>query len=110
MILRLWPEGFKIHGTWSHGDVPIVSNNSAYLKAIFFLEKARSNRLKAIEDKRDVMGRLLPRLLKPLVTYSWWEKTLVTVERLVAEIPAYRMEFDTSGRIKEVLKKCVQSL
>ena len=29
IIVRRWEEGFKIHGTWSHGDVPDVSPNCA---------------------------------------------------------------------------------
>ncbi|RPI71464.1 MAG: radical SAM protein, partial [Desulfobacteraceae bacterium] len=36
IALRRWPEGFRIHGTWSHGEVPDVSPGSAPLKAIFF--------------------------------------------------------------------------
>ena len=40
IIVRRWPEGFRIHGTWSHGDVPEVSNSTARLHAIFLLEKS----------------------------------------------------------------------
>ena len=41
MIVRRWKEGFRIHGTWSHGDLPEVSANSAPLKAIFVSGKER---------------------------------------------------------------------
>ena len=105
IIVRRWPHGFKIHGTWSHGDVPHVSAAAAPLRAILFLEKAKSNRLIPIEDSQEKLQRLLPLLIKPLVTADWWEKTLAVVEKLVREVPAYRMQFDKSGRIKEIIRK-----
>jgi len=103
MIVRKWPEGFRLHGTWSHGDVKEVSNGEAPLQGIFFLEKSRENKLEPISDKKEVIKRLLPRLFKPLTTSDWWEKILVTVDGLVCEIPAYRMKFDKSGQIKDVI-------
>jgi len=51
-----------------------------------------------------VIRRLLPRVLKPLVTADWWEKNLATLEALVREVPAYRMKFDKSGGIKYVIR------
>ncbi|MCK4835295.1 MAG: radical SAM protein, partial [Candidatus Aminicenantes bacterium] len=103
IIVRGWAEGFRIHGTWSHGDVPEVSNTEARLRALFFLEKSYENRLEPITEKREVIRRLLPCLLKPLATSDWWEKILSTVEKLVREVPAYRMKFDTSGEIRNVI-------
>lgn len=103
MIVREWPEGFKIHGTWSHGDFPRVSAGEAPLKGIFFLEKSGENRLDPILGGREVVRRLLPRLLKPLITADWWEDVLGTVERLVRMVPACRMRFDRSGQIAKVL-------
>ncbi len=104
MIVRRWEDGFRIHGTWSHGDVDEVSDGQAPLRGLFFLEKAEENRLEPIVDKFDVTRRLLPRILKPLVTADWWEKILATVEMLVREVPAYRMRFDKSGQIKQVIR------
>ncbi|HJW75701.1 MAG TPA: hypothetical protein VJ787_08555, partial [Thermoleophilia bacterium] len=42
-IVRRWPDGFRVHGTWSHGELPIVSPESARLAAILFLRKAPHN-------------------------------------------------------------------
>ncbi len=39
IIVRRWPGGFRIHGTWSHGELPDVSTSDAPLRAIMFLEK-----------------------------------------------------------------------
>ena len=46
-IVRRWPDGFRVHGTWSHGDVPDVSSASAPLRAILFLEQSARQRDRA---------------------------------------------------------------
>ncbi len=105
MIIRKRPEGFKIYGTWSHGDVPDVSANSAPLKAILFLEKAEENRIIPIKDKKEITKRLLSCLVKPFVTVDWWEKILILVDRMVEEVPCYVLEFDKSGKVIGILRK-----
>jgi hypothetical protein len=104
IILRRWPEGFRIHGTWSHGDVPDVSPASAPLRAVLLLEQANENRLLPVENRREAVHSLLPLVIKPLVTADWWEKTLDTIATLVREVPVYRLQFDRSGRVMDVLK------
>lgn len=105
VIVRRWPEGFRLHGTWSHGDLPTVSSASAPLRAILFLEKASTNQLVPIPERKEVVRRLLAHVVKPLVTADWWEKIMALVEGLAREVPAYRMQFDKSGRIVEELKR-----
>ncbi len=107
IIVRRWLDGFRIHGTWSHGDVPHVSAAEAPLRAILFLEKAKSNRLIPIADPQEVLKRILPLLIKPLATVDWWEETLAMVEKLVREVPAYRLRFDKSGKIREIIRELV---
>jgi MoaA/NifB/PqqE/SkfB family radical SAM enzyme len=104
IIVRRWPEGFRIHGTWSHGEVPTVSANSAPLRAILFLEKAPENRLVPLESKREILPRLLACLIKPHVTTEWWDKMLPLMERLADEVPCYDLRFDKSGRVVDLLK------
>jgi len=87
-------EGPRVFGTWSHGDVPDVSADSAPLEAILFLEKSRENRLVPLESKREIVGRLLGCLVKPLVTADWWEKELALAEYLSSEVPCYVLRFD----------------
>ena len=103
IILRRWAEGWRIHGTWSHGEVPLVSGASAPLRAILFLEQAGANHLLPIEDRRELARRLPFYMIKPLATADWWEKMLALVEVMVQEVPAYRLQFDLSGRAAEVL-------
>jgi radical SAM protein with 4Fe4S-binding SPASM domain len=105
MIIRRKEEGFKIYGTWSHGDVPDVSGNSAPLKAILFLEKAQENKLILISDKKEAAKRVLPCLIRPLETIDWWGKTLLVVDKLTEEVPCYVLRFDKSGEVVDLLKE-----
>jgi MoaA/NifB/PqqE/SkfB family radical SAM enzyme len=104
MIVRRHPEGFMVHGTWSHGDVPDVSPHSAPLNAILFLEKDTDNHLEAINDRRKIIGRLLTCLIKPLGTADWWDKMLSLGSEIACEIPCYSLHFDKSGKVIELLK------
>jgi hypothetical protein len=105
IIVRRWPEGFRIHGTWSHGELPDVSPASAPLHAILFIEKASVNELIPIADRRERLGKVLSYVIKPLVSADWWEKVLDLSGQIAAEVPAYRMCFDKSGRIADLLGK-----
>lgn len=99
IIIHKTGEGFSIHGTWSHGDVPDISPKSAPLHAIFFLEQSKENRLVVIDDKIEIVRRLLACLIKPLVCADWWEKELNLIENIVKHVPCYKMHFDKSGKI-----------
>ncbi len=104
IIVRHWPDGVKIHGTWSHGDIPDVSNSSAPLRAIFFLEKSYENTIEPIN--RQAVIRMLPLyVVKPLVTADWWEKILDLIHLISQEVPVYRLKLDRSGKVRELLNE-----
>ncbi len=105
MIVRRWPQGFMIHGTWSHGDVPDVSASSAPLNAVMFLEQAKENRLIPIEDRKEINRRLLACLVRPLETSEWWDKMLCLVEAIGRETPCYSLRFDKSGDVVDILRE-----
>jgi hypothetical protein len=105
IIVRRWPEGFRIYGTWGHGELPDVSPASAPLTAIMFLEQAPTNELIPIQDKKERLSKVLGHVIKPLVTADWWEKTLDLAGKIAAEVPAYRMRFDKSGAVVDLLKR-----
>ncbi len=107
-IVRRQPEGFSVYGTWSHGEWPVVSASSAPLSAIMFLEKATENRLLPLDDRREILHRLLACLIKPFVTADWWEKTLTLVERIARQVPCYILRFDKSGGVVEVLREIME--
>jgi MoaA/NifB/PqqE/SkfB family radical SAM enzyme len=108
IIIRKATDGFKIHGTWSHGEVPDVSASSAPLRAIMFLIKDTENRVVPISDTREAVRKMLACLIKPFVTAEWWDKTLTVVEQIAREVPCYDMHFDKSGQIVPLLKDIVQ--
>jgi MoaA/NifB/PqqE/SkfB family radical SAM enzyme len=105
MIVRRWPDGFRIHGSWSHGELPDVSPASAPLKAIFYLEQASVNELIPITNEKERLGKMLSHVVRPLMTSDWWEKTLELADKITTEVPAYRLRFDLSGDVVDLLKK-----
>ena len=103
-IIRKQPNGFRIYGTWSHGEIPLVSANSAPLKAIFFLEKSDRNFLVPIENRQLIVKGLLSFLIKPFVSVDWWEKSLSLIEDITCSVPCYSLYFNKSGEVVELLK------
>jgi len=62
-----------------------LPNRSAPLHAIFFIERSAVNRIVRIDDRREIVRRLLAYLIRPFVTADWWEKTLTSVEQMARE-------------------------
>jgi len=102
-IVRRWPDGFRVHGTWSHGEVPVVSSASAPLSAILLLAKSPENRLVRLTDRKQILAALLGCVIKPVVDAGWWNKILDLLAALAKEIPCYEMRFDKSGAIVPAL-------
>ncbi len=109
IIVRKWPEGFRIHGTWGHGEIPDVSPDSAPLDAIFFLEKAEKNELVRITDRKDALARIWACLIKGFMADGWWDKILPLIEGLVRETPCYTLRFDKSGAVVDRLEDHLQA-
>lgn len=107
-VVRRWPGGYKVHGTWSHGTVSHVSAGAAPLGAILFIDKAKENRLERLEDRKLILPRLLACLIKPHVDAAWWHKNLDLVEMMTRELPFYEMHFDKSGAIVSMLKQLAE--
>ncbi len=104
VVVRKWENGFRLYGTWSHGDIEEVSNNDAPLKALMFLEKSESNEIVPLKDTKEIISRIIPRIMQPLVTKDWWDKTLATLDQLIKEVPFYIIRFDKSGDIGKVVR------
>lgn len=102
-IVRRWPAGWRVYGSWSHGDIPLVSAASAPLHAVCFLEQANQNKLIPLTGRREVLHRMLAYLIKPFQNAAWWHQTLDLVEDLVGAAPYYQMQFTKSGEIVEAL-------
>lgn len=104
VIVRKSPGGFRVHGTWNHGEIPAVSAGSAPVRAVFFLRQAAANRLDRVDDPKAVLRDFLPRLVRPLLSADWWERALGLAGEIVREVPFYDLSFDKSGAIAGVLE------
>ena len=104
-IVRLHPDGFRIHGTWSHGEIPFVSSASAPLRAIFFLNKSTRNGVRPLTDPRQAFQRLLPCLIQPIVTGDWFRLSVTLLARAAAAVPCYDLDFDKSGAVVPLLEE-----
>lgn len=102
-VVRHWPHGWRVHGTWSHGTTADVSPADASLAAILFLKQSNDNRIEPVTDRKIIWRILLATLIRPMVTAEWWQKELGILERLIDNIPHYSMHFDRSGLIVEKL-------
>jgi uncharacterized Fe-S cluster-containing radical SAM superfamily protein len=94
---------WRVHGTWSHGDVADVSSASAPLRAILFLQQDTCNAIIPLADRKEIWKRLLGTLIRSMVTAEWWQKELDVLEQMVDEVPCYIMRFDKSGAIVDHL-------
>jgi hypothetical protein len=104
IVVRKGQDGFRIHGTWTHGEIPIFSSASAPLKAILFLKQSRENRVTPVHDKAQAIARLSACAFKPLATGDWWRNTLTFMEELIANVPCGMLEFDLSGGVVGLLR------
>jgi hypothetical protein len=108
-IVRRGDDGWRVFGTWSHGDVPEVSGKDAPLRAICFIEKADENTLTPLTDRKEILRRLLACVIRPFVTADWWNKTLDLMERMSGETPCHVMRLDRSGEIVGKLRMCLST-
>ena len=107
-IARRWSNGWRVHGTWSHGEESEVSALSAPLKAIFILKQDQTNTIAPLSDQSQIIKHLLSTMFRPVMTKSWWMKELNIIDLLVKEIPVYDMHFDKSGQIIPILEEFIQ--
>ena len=108
MVARRWKDGFRIHGSWSHGDIAVVSSSSAPLTALLFLEQSKTNRIIFLDNRKEIIRKLLACLIKPLVTADWWEKMLRLVELIASDVPCYILQFDKSGSAVELIERMAE--
>ncbi len=90
---------YWIHGNWCHGSVPDTSSGSAELNQIFFLEKSTTNSIEEIQDKKEILHKLLQALIHPILVENGWEKTFSLIEGMVKRVKCYRAKFDLTGDI-----------
>lgn len=93
VIVRKEGEGFRLYGTWSHGDLPLVSPASAPLRGVFFLRKADRHRIRSVNPLRERYARLLACLVRPVTDRGWWQKALSVTEEILERAPCRELAF-----------------
>ncbi len=93
VIITRGENGFMIHGTWSHGDLPEVSQESAFLAAACFLQQGDKNNLIRLDPGKEAFSRLLACLVRPVTDRQWWQKAMSIAEAIINEVPCYVLEF-----------------
>ncbi|HEB84921.1 MAG TPA: hypothetical protein ENI92_07985 [Bacteroidetes bacterium] len=104
-IVRFWPDGVKVHGTWHHGELPEVSSATAPLKAILFLEQDERHALVPVCEPNEAFRRLLPRLIRSYASREWWEKSLEILARIAREVPCHELRFAHDTGVVDLLEK-----
>ena len=103
-IIRRWPEGFKIHGTWSHGEISYVSPGSVPLRAILFIEKGKDCFLVPMGNKKEILMKLMENLVIPVATSDWWGKIFILLDKIISEIPCYMLHFNKTGDVDGLIR------
>ncbi len=104
IIVRKYSNEFKIHGTWSNGEIRDLSSGSAPLRAVFFLKKHKKNQIITLHNRKSIMLALLTNIIKPLETRSWWEKTLSILEEISEKSYFYELYFNKTGEVIKLLE------
>ncbi len=108
MIVRKEDGRFYLYGTPWHGELPIVAPDRIPVKAIFFLNQAKDNRVERTEGL-EAFKRLYGCTIKALVTGRWTEKALDICQALSREVPCYHLYFDKTEGVISTIEKGVRS-
>jgi len=105
IILRRHAKEYRIHGTWSHGDISYISPEAAPLKGILFLEKSGASRLEPAMDFRRAIRKLLSFLVRPLPSKDWWERSISLIGDLALEVPCHVLHFSQNPGLARTLDR-----
>jgi len=105
VIIRKWPEGYKIHPIWDQSFIENSTSDMASLSSVIFIEKSQNNRIVSVEDKKEIETRLQEFIIKPIFIGNWWNKVHPLLEDIANNIQFYILEFDKSSSIIDTLSK-----
>jgi len=108
MIVRKENGSFYLYGTPWHGELSLVAPDRVPLKAIFFLNQAKENKIEKAEGL-DAFKRLYGCTIKALVTGRWAKKALDICQELSREVPCYDLYFDKTEGVISTIEKGVRS-
>lgn len=103
-IVRRLPEGFRLYGSWSHGESPRVSAASAPLRAALFLKQSAKDRLVPLNDRAEIRRRLIACLVRGFVDAGWWNRMLDLAESFSREVPCFELQFTKQADLAAMLR------
>ena len=106
MIIRYQQNNFHAYGTPWPGEAGISVNTSEKLGGIFFLNKARENRIEKISPQNGFEK------LMPVASIPWHHKKIVLrlfefCEQLVQNVPAYNLYFTPSSDLGDIIYESI---
>jgi radical SAM protein with 4Fe4S-binding SPASM domain len=104
-VVRVFPDGYKLFGTWSHGDSSLVSRRSAPLRAALFLKQSRENRLVRLGDRKEIFRRILACSIRGFVDAGWLNHTLDFIEAFSRDIPCFELHFNRKIDLAAMLRE-----
>ncbi len=102
-ILKLHGGQVRMHGSWLHGTTPRTHRGMHTLDAMFFLEQDKKNEILPIDNVNQKIGGLLQAVVRPHSPKKEWEQLLANIEEIANNVPCYRLLFDLSGDIVDVI-------
>ena len=107
-IIKREPDGYKVYGTWNHGELLDVSADNAPLAGLFILRQDSQNALRPMRGV-EVVANLVARVFKSIYTPELWQRQLAFFEDVAANVPSYELSFDRSGKVKDVLDSFLEA-
>ena len=104
-IVTLTENQIQMHGSWLHGTTPRTHRGTYVLNAMFFLEQDQKNVIIPITNTNQKIGRILQAVVRPHSPKKEWEELLRNIEAMVKTVPCYRLLFDLSGDIVDVIAR-----
>lgn len=103
VALRNMAEQFFIYGTPWPGQGGFFSNQNVQLEKIFFLRHGDTNRINKVSIQESVLQSILCSFL-PLWDGMLMDSALKTMDKLIREIPCFRLGFIPDNSVLDLVK------
>jgi len=102
VVVREIEGALRAFGTPWAGTEPVVSRNSAELRAVAFLHQAPETRLRPIEP-REALGQLLQTASIPWFDAESTTRSLAVCDALLERVPLYELHFRKDEEVAKVV-------
>lgn len=110
VIIQNTSDQFTASGSWIHPGVTSDSNLTQKICAVFFIEQAKTNSVEPITGIVEKHHKMVESLVKNFFSQNQWEITFDLINIFVRQIPFYRLKFNLTGQICDVVLDEVKKL